>query len=298
MSRLTGRGNRERECTVKTMENQREGVSALKAVVGSLLAILILIVAQSAAFAISEQVLGLGVPEAVCNVVAGMIYVGLALAGGALFCRKYLKQSMQEMRILPFQVKPVWLLSAFLMPALALLLSIFTGGRWEVHTFQTGTTLALITGAVAFYGLAAGAVEELIFRGLIMGCLEKRFGIRIAVFLPSVLFRALHIPGNHLDVVSTVQLLIAGSIVGILFSVIAYRTHSVWNSAVVHGVWNMAIIGGILHIGSSADSGAMFNFVLEHKTFLIAGGEFGIEASVISILVYLVFLAGAGRTKP
>ena len=57
----------------------------------------------------------------------------------------------------------------------------------------------------------------------------------------------------------------------------------------MHGVWNMAIVGGILHIGSQSDETSMFNFVLEKKSFLISGGDFGIEASVISIIVYLFF---------
>ena len=152
----------------------------------------------------------------------------------------------------------------------------------------------MVTGAVAFYGLATGIVEEMIFRGLVMGCLEEHFGKKIAVIVPSVLFGALHIIGNRLDFVSTIQLLIAGSIVGILFSLITCTDNSVWNSAIVHGIWNMAIIGGILHIGDSADSSSMFNFVLKNKSFLVSGGDFGIEASVISIFVYLIFLRAGG----
>ena len=116
-----------------------------------------------------------------------------------------------------------------------------------------------------------------------------RINRKIAVIVPSVLFGLLHIIGNSLDVVSTIQLVAAGSIVGILFSLITYESGSIWNSAAVHAVWNMIIVGGILHIGSAADSASIFNFVLENKSFLISGGDFGIEASVISVLVYLVF---------
>lgn len=213
----------------------------------------------------------------------------LALAGITLLCKKILKVDMPEMRIPRFKVKGAWLIAAVLMPTLVLLISILTGGHWEMNTFNTETTLATITGAVVFFGLATGIVEEVVFRGVIMGCLEKRFNIKAAVIIPSVLFGALHIIGNSLDFISIIQLLIAGSIVGVLFSLIAYVSHSVWNNAIVHGIWNMAIIGGILHIGNSADSNSIFNFVLDNKMFLITGGDFGIEASVISIFVYLIF---------
>ena len=75
-----------------------------------------------------------------------------------------------------------------------------------------------------------------------------------------------------------------------MFSLIAYGSNSIWNSAIVHGIWNIVIIGGILHIGNEADSSSIFNFILDNKSFLISGGDFGIEASIISILVYLLFI--------
>lgn len=84
------------------------------------------------------------------------------------------------------------------------------------------------------------------------------------------------------------QLLVAGTIVGILFSLIACESGSIWNSALVHGVWNAALLGGILHIGSAADSASMYNFVLMDAPFLLSGGDFGIEASVLAIAPYLL----------
>ena len=58
------------------------------------------------------------------------------------------------------------------------------------------------------------------------------------------------------------------------------------------------MIGGILHIGNQSESSAIFNFVLENKMFLLSGGDFGIEASVVSIIVYLSFtILAAWRIK-
>ena len=59
--------------------------------------------------------------------------------------------------------------------------------------------------------------------------------------------------GRKMDFWSILQLIFAGSIVGILFSLVAYESKSVWNSAIIHGCWNMTIIGGILHIGKEAE---------------------------------------------
>ena len=111
----------------------------------------------------------------------------------------------------------------------------------------------------------------------------------MAVLLPSLLFGAVHIIGNDLDPVSALQVLAAGSIVGILFSLIALESGSVWNRALVHGVWNLAVVGGIWQIGTAANPEAIFSFVLDNTSFWISGGEFGIEASVLSVGIYLAF---------
>ena len=272
------------------MTKSRKQLSTLQAIIGILFSIVILVIAQLLAFSISEIPLRLGIPSSLCNIIAGILYVALTLFGVNILSNKVLKVSLLELRIPKFSLKGIWVIAAVLMPMIVLILSMITGGHWKINLFGTETTLEIITSAIVFYGLAAGVVEEVVFRGVIMGCLERRFHIWIAVIIPSILFGVVHIIGNELDFLSVIQLLIAGSIVGILFSLVAYESNSIWNNAMIHAVWNMVIIGGILHIGSEADGNSILNFVLKNKSFLISGGDFGIEASVISILSYLIFI--------
>lgn len=267
--------------------------TTLKIVAAIVLSIAVLILAQVLALLIGQLFTELGVSAAVCNIFAGVLYVAFTFWGAELLCRKLLKTTLAQMRVPKIQIHWLWLISAFAMPALVLGIAVLTGGHWEINPLSAADLSETITGAIFFYGLATGIVEELIFRGIIMRCLERRFNIQIAVIAPSVLFGLLHILGNDLDFISILQLLIAGSIVGILFSLIACESNSIWNSAIVHAVWNMAMIGGIVHIGVESDSGSIFNFVLDNKSFLIGGGDFGIEASVISIFAYLIFIAPA-----
>ena len=77
--------------------------------------------------------------------------------------------------------------------------------------------------------------------------------------------------------------------VGILFSIVTYESGSIWSSAVMHGVWNIVMIGGILHIGISAEETSIFNYVLDTESFLISGGDFGVETSIFAIIAYLSF---------
>lgn len=41
------------------------------------------------------------------------------------------------------------------------------------------------------------------------------------------------------------------------------------------------MIGGLIHIGSAADSAVWYNYVLDTDSFLLTGGDFGVESSVI-----------------
>ena len=82
-----------------------------------------------------------------------------------------------------------------------------------------------------------------------------------------------------------------GSAVGVLFSLVAYESGTVWCGAAMHAVWNMVMIGGVLHIGPEPDGYALLNYVLDSASPLVTGGDFGVEASLPSIAVYLGFSA-------
>ncbi len=147
----------------------------------------------------------------------------------------------------------------------------------------------MLTTSVLMAGLAVGTVEEAVFRGVVMKAIEMRWNKAAAVLVPSLTFGAIHILNGNLSVISFIQLLIAGSIVGILFSLVTYESGSVWSGALMHSVWNMCMSGRLLNIGTEPSEDSLFNYVLETNSPLITGGEFGAEASVISIGAYLIF---------
>ena len=82
---------------------------------------------------------------------------------------------------------------------------------------------------------------------------------------------------------------VAGTAVGVLFSLVVYESKSIWNSVIMHGAWNTIIIGGILKVDSAYDENAIYSYQLASKSFFITGGDFGIESSIISVVGYLLF---------
>ena len=129
------------------------------------------------------------------------------------------------------------------------------------------------------------------FRGVLMTAVERRWNKTAAVLGPSLAFALLHVLGRELSFAGILQLLAAGTAVGVLFSLVAYESGTVWCGASMHAVWNMVMIGGVLHIGPEPDGYALLNYVLDSASPLVTGGDFGVEASLPSIAVYLGFSA-------
>lgn len=70
----------------------------------------------------------------------------------------------------------------------------------------------------------------------------------------------------------------------------ALESGSIWNGALIHGVWN-AVLLAFVHIGPEPDPGSLFSYLPETENFLLTGGDFGVEASVISTAAYALFAA-------
>ncbi|MEA5059013.1 MAG: type II CAAX endopeptidase family protein [Candidatus Pelethousia sp.] len=208
-----------------------------------------------------------------------------------LLCEGVLKSPLERFRISKLQIKPAWLICALLLPASVSVAISLTPGVLTQNAMHPVEIASRVSLALFVIGFGPGVTEELVFRGVIMYSLENRFGKPIAIIIPSVFFALLHAFGTNLDALSLVFLLVAGTLVGVMFSLITYATGSVWNSALIHGLWNTVILGGIFKIGSPtflAPSSALYTYELASNSFLVTGGKFGIESSAIATAAYVI----------
>ena len=229
-----------------------------------------------------------GVPAWLYYIVGGLLYAASAYIMVWLFSTKYLKEDMKIFCIPRCRIQVKWAVIAVLLPVFVSAIYLLLPGNYAVNELDSGTKLAFVTRGIFLAGLGAGVVEEMLFRGLLMNVVIRKCGRAAGILAPSVLFASLHIIGMNFSLLSCVQVMVAGTLVGVMFSLIALEGHSIWNSAVVHAVWNMIIIGGGLVIGTELDEYSICSYVLETRSFLLTGGEFGIESSVVSIIGYLV----------
>ncbi len=258
-----------------------------KTIAASVLSILILVLSQIGA-ELSASVLVLAkIPEYVCNIIAGVLYIVISCILLKVLCNKYLKSSSADYYITKFRISRKWIIIGLILPLLTVCIYFLLPGTLSISNYTLNKKLSIVTAGIFFSSIGAGVVEEMVFRGIIMNSLSKRYNKKIAVIVPSVLFGFVHILGMNFNLISCLMVIISGTAVGIMFSLIAEESKSVWNSAIVHILWNIVTVSGILYIGSSADEYSICNYVLKTKSLFITGGEFGIESSVISLSGYI-----------
>ena len=270
------------------MENEKK-VTWKKVLLGSVLAIACLVISQLLAQTCGELLTLFDLSENIAVVISSVLYPLLTFLSLKFVFNKLMKLPLNKLRINKFKINISGILIGVLLPAFVVTTYLFIQGEWMETDASKAEKITLVVWGICFYSVAGGIVEEMVFRGVIMGLLEKWKNIRIAVLAPSVLFGLIHVLNGALSPVSLIQLVVAGTVVGILFSLIAVYYDSIWNNALVHALWNASTIG-IMHIDTQMDNNSVYTYVLRSRSNLITGGDFGIEASLISIIAYCLFI--------
>lgn len=248
--------------------------------------IVVMVLSQLLAQTLAGLLLIVRVPDAVCNVVSGLLYLVIAYFFVKLFADKVLKMPLEELGVPSFRIDWRWIIAAVLLPAAVTGIYLLFPGEYVVSDMNKWQVAAVATRGIFLAGLSSGFVEEMIFRGVILKVFEKRWNKTVAILVPSVIFAAIHIIGRDFSLLSYALVLIAGTLVGVMFSLVEQVNLSIWDSGVIHALWNAVIIGGIFEVGGSANKNVIVNYVLETKNAAFTGGEFGIESSVIAIAGY------------
>lgn len=212
-------------------------MSSRKAIGGSFGALIILVVTQIFAQLVASLFVLIKIPKGICNIIAGIIYVGLAFLLLKSFSKKVLKIKIDDLGMPKFFIKVKWIIVAILLPAIVkgVYLLLFSG-EYISFGMNNSQIFSTLSAGIVFTGIAAGFVEEMVFRGIILNLLKSRWNIKVAVLVPSFLFGLVHIIGMDFSILSCMLVLIAGTMAGVMFSLIAIESGSVWNSGIVHSI--------------------------------------------------------------
>lgn len=205
-----------------------------------------------------------------------------------LYTTKILHLKMSDFGI-TFAIKKWGCIIAVSLPAFVVIVFLLIGNV-SVNHFSFGENLLIVICSL-ITALKAGILEEMLFRGYIMKLLENRWNKYVAILIPSFLFSLVHIPSMvTINVEGVLLLIISGTLVGIMFSIVAYIGKSISNSAMIHAVWNFVMVTSILHITTIQDvyGTPIFSIIIPSDNILLTGAGFGVEASCVAIIGYLL----------
>jgi membrane protease YdiL (CAAX protease family) len=130
-------------------------------------------------------------------------------------------------------------------------------------------------------GISAGFIEELIFRSILFRWIEEFGGSWAALFVTSALFGLVHIGNANATWWSSLTIaLVAGTLLGGAYML----TRSLWLAVGIHFGWNVTqgLVWDVPVSGNDVDGLVDARLVGDP---LISGGAFGLEASVIALVV-------------
>lgn len=127
--------------------------------------------------------------------------------------------------------------------------------------------------------------EELVFRGILFRWIEEWGGSWAALLVTSVLFGAAHLMNPHASMIAAAGIALEA---GVMLGAAYMLTRSLWLPMGLHAAWNFAQ-GEIYDIPVS---GTSVHGLVDARLCcnpLLTGGGFGLEASLIAIVVATLF---------
>lgn len=138
-------------------------------------------------------------------------------------------------------------------------------------------------------GVGAGFAEEVLFRGVLYRLVEGWAGTWGSLAVSALVFGGVHLGNPRATWWGAVAIALEA---GIAFGLLYALTRSLWIVMGFHAAWNV-VQGPVL---GSAISGATLDGEGYIRSYaagpeILSGGQFGLEASILSVIVWLVFSA-------
>lgn len=219
----------------------------------------------------------------------GVTYVIVAWLLFKLIANKLLKKPLAYFRVTPFRFH---ILSSLLGVLLFILVVgtylVFIPGQLILTKLENDQEyIAMIIEIVIIGGIAAPIVEEIMFRGILLKYIEAKTNIYIALLSTSILFGMVHLFNGQLKGISLVLLMVSITTAGIMYGLAVYLFNSVWASIIIHIIWNLS---ALITVTDQNIEYGVIQYIIKSTNPLITGGEYGIDASLISIAGYTVII--------
>lgn len=127
--------------------------------------------------------------------------------------------------------------------------------------------------------------EELICRGLLMNSISSRKGPIAGILINAIFFGILHLLSPGVTVLSFSNVILFG----LIFSLIFYKTNSLWFVSAIHFIWNY--FQGVIY-GAQVSGLSLYSSVFKTEPVagreLLNGGAFGFEGGLTVTIIILI----------
>lgn len=216
-----------------------------------------------------------------------MYYGYIIMASVALLYWKLIeKKSLSEMGLTKhFGNYFIGAIIGVILLALSVVAIVLTGNIKYHGIFENVDIIMIL---LLFGGfIIQGATEEILCRGIVLHTLKEKTSIGIAIAVSTILFIIPHwsslFAGDVIYGVIGVANLV---LISVIFSLLTIDFKSIWAACGLHSFWN-AILYSVLGLnlsGKDEKVASIFNMQSVGKN-IWNGGEYGIEASIITTVV-------------
>ena len=133
--------------------------------------------------------------------------------------------------------------------------------------------------------VGAGVIEEILFRGVIFRIIESSLGTWLALLISAVLFGLVHLANPVKSMLGALSIIFEA---GVMLAAAYLLTRRLWLPIGIHIGWNFTQ-GGIFSVPVSGfATNGLFDGTITGPEWL-SGGRFGVEASVVAVVVCVAF---------
>ncbi|HFR3503241.1 TPA: lysostaphin resistance A-like protein [Streptococcus suis] len=126
-----------------------------------------------------------------------------------------------------------------------------------------------------------GTTEELLTRGWMFSSLSAKHNIPVGILVSSLFFTFLHLGNDGLSLIPLLDL----TLFAILACLVMLKTGNLWVISGIHAAWNCFQGNVFAFPVSGSQAGQAFIAVNTSGPDWLSGGAFGVEGSIISLLI-------------
>ncbi|HFI0038585.1 TPA: CPBP family intramembrane glutamic endopeptidase [Streptococcus suis] len=172
-----------------------------------------------------------------------------------------------------------WGIGAAMLTSCVLLMWGF--GAIQVTSFQFSANLVGEFLILILAWSVQGTTEELLTRGWMFSSLAAKHNIPVGILVSSLFFTFLHLGNNAISIIPLLDL----TLFAILACLVMLKTGNLWVISGIHAAWNCFQGNVFAFPVSGSQAGQAFISVNTSGPDWLSGGAFGVEGSIISLIV-------------